>query len=61
MSFGGDQYFNLNKAIDAIYGSGGLIIQTGHWISQMSYEVAGYTAMGKTAQASLSTPLSQDG
>jgi len=46
MSFGGDQYFDLNRAIDAIYGSGGLIIQTGHWMSQVSYEVAGYAAIG---------------
>ena len=46
MSFGGDQYFDLNKVIDAIYGASGLIIQTGHWMSQVSYEVTGYTAMG---------------
>ena len=46
MSFGGDQYFDLNRAIDAIYGASGLIIQTGHWLSQVSYEVAGYTAIG---------------
>jgi nitrite reductase/ring-hydroxylating ferredoxin subunit len=47
MSFGGDQYFDLIKAIDAIYGASGLIIQTGHWMSQVSYEVAGYTAIGE--------------
>lgn len=46
MSFGGDQYFDLPRPIDAIFGSGGLIIQTGHWMSQVSYEVAGYTAIG---------------
>jgi len=46
MSFGGDQYFDLNRAIDAIYGASGLLIQTGHWMSQTSYEVAGYTAIG---------------
>lgn len=46
MSFGGDQYFDLNKAIDAIFGASGLIIQTGHWLSQVSYEVAGYTTVG---------------
>ena len=46
MSFGGDQYFDLNKAIDAIFGASGLLIQTGHWMSQVSYEVAGYSAIG---------------
>jgi hypothetical protein len=48
MSFGGDQYFDLNRAIDAIYGASGLLIQTGHWMSQVSYEVAGYSAIGNT-------------
>ena len=51
MSFGGDQYFDLNKAIDAIFGASGLIIQTGHWMSQVSYEVAGYSAVGNKFKA----------
>lgn len=56
MSFGGDQYFDLNRAIDAIYGSTGILIQTGHWMSQMSYEVAGYTAIGEICSFTLLHP-----
>ena len=47
MSFGGDQYFDLIRALDAIYGTSGIIIQLGHFISQASYEMTGYAAMGE--------------
>jgi hypothetical protein len=47
LSFGGDQYFDLPLAIDAIYGTRGLIVQVGHCLSQVSYEVTGYAAIGK--------------
>ena len=57
MSFGGDQYFDLNRAIDAIYGSTGILIQTGHWMSQTSYEVAGYTAIGELFGTQIFAPI----
>ena len=47
LSFGGDQYFDLPLAIDAIYGTRGLIVQVGHFLSQVSYEITGYAAIGK--------------
>lgn len=47
ISFGGDQYLDIPLAIDAAYGTRGLIVQVGHFISQVSYEVTGYAALGK--------------
>ena len=46
LSFGGDQYLDIPLAIDAVYGTRGLIVQVGHFISQVSYEVTGYAALG---------------
>jgi hypothetical protein len=46
LSFGGDQYLDIPLAIDAAYGTRGLIVQMGHFLSQVSYEVTGYAAMG---------------
>ena len=47
LSFGGDQYLDMPLAIDAAYGIRGMIVQIGHFISQVSYEVIGYATMGK--------------
>ena len=47
LSFGGDQYLDIPLAIDAAYGTRGLIVQMGHFVSQVSYEMTGYAAMGK--------------
>ena len=47
LSFGGDQYLDIPLAIDAAYGIRGMIVQVGHFISQVSYEVTGYATMGK--------------
>ena len=47
LSFGGDQYLDIPLAIDAAYGIRGMIVQIGHCISQVSYEVTGYAVMGK--------------
>jgi hypothetical protein len=47
LSFGSDQYLDIPLAIDAAYGTRGLIVQMGHFVSQVSYEVTGYAAMGK--------------
>ena len=47
LSFGGDQYLDIPLAIDAAYGTRGLIVQCGHFVSQVSYEVTGYTALGE--------------
>jgi hypothetical protein len=46
LSFGGDQYLDIPLAIDAAYGTRGLIVQMGHFTSQVSYEVIGYAAIG---------------
>ncbi len=37
---------DIPLAIDAAYGTRGLIVQCGHFISQVSYEVTGYAALG---------------
>lgn len=47
LSFGGDQYLDIPLAIDAAYGTRGLIVQIGHFTSQVSFEVVGYAAMGE--------------
>ena len=47
LSFGGDQYLDIPLAIDAAYGTRGLIVQMGHFVSQVSYEMTGYAAMGE--------------
>lgn len=46
LSFGGDQYLDIPLAIDAAYGTRGMVVQIGHCLSQVSYEVTGYAAMG---------------
>ena len=46
ISFLGDQYLDIPLAIDAIYGTRGLIVQLTHFFSQVSFEVTGYAALG---------------
>jgi len=55
LSFGGDQYLDIPLSIDAAYGTRGLIVQCGHFVSQVSYEVAGYTALGENEQPKMLT------
>jgi len=50
ISFLGDQYLDIPLAIDAIYGTRGLIVQLCHFFSQVSYEVTGYAAIGQLAR-----------
>jgi hypothetical protein len=38
---------DIPLAIDAAYGTRGLIVQMGHFLSQVSFEVTGYAALGK--------------
>lgn len=47
LSYGGDQYFNVPRVIDNVFGPPGIYRQLGHMLAQISFEAAGYTAMGQ--------------
>ena len=46
LSYGGDQYFNVPRVIDNVFGPPGIYRQLGHILAQTNFEAAGYTAIG---------------
>ena len=46
LSFGGDQYFNMPKVIDSVFGLAGQVSQMSNWICAVPFELVGYTVYG---------------
>ena len=46
LSFGGDQYFNMPRVIDSVFGLAGQLSQMSNWICAVPFELVGYTVYG---------------